>query len=250
MAELRNKNLEFMSYAEEVKGLRKRALSALEFNVKKKNFYKKHTLEPIEIPVEIPYEIIEEVEVEVIREVEVPVEVIVEKEVIREIEVPVEVEKIVEVEKVVEIIKEIDVPRRVVRYVEVIKEVPVEVEKIVKVPYEVIKEVEKIVEVEVIKEVIVEVPIEVIVEKEVLVPVDKLVVMMGKLKDEYDTNLKLSKLSKKAMEKRYQTALAQAKIAHTKETIVMPTKKYSNWSATYIYILTMFSLTQILWMLI
>ena len=231
---LRNKNLEIQAYAEGSENLRKRALDSLSYNVKKKNLYKKHTLEPLEIIKEVEVEVIKEVpyDVEVIKEVKVPYEVEVIKEVIKEVERIVEVEKIVE--KPVEVIKEVDVPYEVIKEIEVIKEVPVDVIR----------------EVEVIKEVKVEVPYEVIVEKEVLIPVDKLFETIKKLEDKYETQLKLSKLSKKAMEKRYQTALTQAKIAYPKETMVVPTKKYSSWSATYIYILTMFSLTQILWILI
>ena len=248
LATLRNKTLEYQNFARQVEDLNKRTVNSLKYNVKKKNEYKKHMLEPREIIKEVEIEVIKEVpiEVEVIREVEVPVEVIVEKEVIKRVKVPVEIEVIVE--KPIEIIREIEVPVKVVKYIDVIKEVQVEVikevEKIkeVKVPFETIKEVE------VIKEVKVEVPIEVIVEKEVLIPVDKLMITMNKLKDDYDTKLKLEKLSKKALEKRYQVALAQMKLK--KVVKVIKPKVSKGWLSTYIYILTMFSLTQILWILI
>jgi len=204
--------------------------------------------------------------VEVIKEVEKIVEVPFEVEVIREVMVPheviVEVERLVEVEKLIEIIKE--VPYEVIREVEVIREIPYEiveeVEVIKEIPYEVIKEI--IVDREVIKEI--KVPFEVI--KKVEVPYEVKVFVptedpkqeirhreeIGKLAKEFNAQ---NKQSTETLELRYQAArnLSQAKYIHQRHKFDVykekDIKRFKRFS-TYSYLLTIYSLTQILWMLI
>ena len=96
----------------------------------------------------------------------------------------------------------------------------------------------------------VEVPFEVIREIEVFIP-DDYVVDLQKQKEKSDTQLKLERIARRALEKRYKTALTQAKIVHPKETVVVFVKKYPSWLVNSYYLLTMFSLTQILqWILL
>ena len=65
LGDLRAKASEFRGLAEKNDALRGRALDSLSYNVKKKNWYKKYTLEPLEVIKEVPVEVIKEVEVEV-----------------------------------------------------------------------------------------------------------------------------------------------------------------------------------------
>ena len=206
--------------------------------------------------------------VDVIKEVERIVEIPVEVEVIKKIDVPYEVkvpyEVIIEkiVEKPIEIIKE--VPYEVIREVEVIREIPYEiveeVEVIKEIPYEVIKEI--IVDREVIKEI--KVPFEVI--KKVEVPYEVKVFVptedpkqeirhreeIGKLAKEFNAQ---NKQSTETLELRYQAArnLSQAKYIHQRHKFDVykekDIKRFKRFS-TYSYLLTIYSLTQILWMLI
>lgn len=154
---------------------------------------------------------------EVIKKVPYPVVNEVIKEVVRE--VPIEVEKKVFIE--VPVVKEVRVPERV----EVIKEVPVEV----------IKEVEKIKEVEIL------VPTKDVGEEM------KLREEIATLQEDFDSRLKLEKLSRVALERRYQTAILQAREEERREVEARIPKK-SAWMPTYIYLLSFFSLTQILWL--
>jgi len=162
-----------------------------------------------------PVEIVEiPYEVIKIEEIEVPYEVIKEVEIIKRIEIPVEVER--------EVIKEVPVIKEIIKTVEV----PVEVEVIREVPYEVIKEVTKKV---------------FVTDKEEI----------RKLKEDFETRLKLEKLSKKANEKRYQVALTQSHEAGRRELMAsfesmeISTKKYKRL-ATYAYMATPLLLSQIL----
>ena len=200
-----------------------RAIDSLVYNIKKRKVAEN---KPPKIQ-EVVREVIKEVPFEVIRKVikEVPIEV--EVEVIKEVPVEVPVE--------VEVIKEIRV--EVPKLIEVIKEVPKEIIKEVKVPFEVevIREVE--VPIEVIKEV------EVVKEVAVPYPVDN-PETIKKLKDEFATKLKLSELSKKASEKRYQVALTQSRLEWSGR-LGVDEKKYKRL-AMYAFISTPLVLTQIL----
>ena len=200
-----------------------RAIDSLVYNIKKRKVAEN---KPPKIQ-EVVREVIKDVPFEVIRKVikEVPIEV--EVEVIKEVPVEVPVE--------VEIIKEIRV--EVPKLIEVIKEVPKEIIKEVKVPFEVevIREVE--VPIEVIKEV------EVVKEVAVPYPVDN-PETIKKLNENFTTKLKVERLSKKALEKRLGIALIQARLKRV-EIIDTYSKQYKRL-ATYAYILTLYSLPQIL----
>jgi len=212
--------------------------------VKEKNELKNRPVEIREVIKEVPFEVIREVPKEIIKEVvkikEVPRDVLK----IERVEVPV----IKEVIKEVEILKEVKIP------VEVIKEVPKIITK--EVPREVIKEV--------IKEVPVTKEVEVFVDNpEVKKSYEKIIKNMEaeqkkdfkNLKEDFDTRIKLEHLSKKALEKRYQSALLEAReqgkreLMSSFETMDINTKKYKRLF-TYAYITTMVALPTFLGLIV
>jgi len=166
---------------------------------------------------------------------------------------PVEIREVI---KPVEVIKEIKVPYEVVKEipVEKIVEIPITIEKQVIVEVPVIKEIIKKVEVPVEVEVIKEVPYEVIKEvpKEVFVT-DKEEVK--RLRENFETRLKLAELSKKALERRYQASLLQARELGKKELMdsfegmEIASKKYKRLF-TYAYITTMVALPTFLGLIV
>jgi len=182
---------------------------------------------------------------------EVPVDVV--REVIKTVEVPVEVIKNVPYE----VIKE--VPKEVIKEVVKRVEVPVEVIKTVEVPEEVIKTIE--IPKEIIKEVTVEKEVKVFVPTEDKdakkiwnEELNKLREEKLKQKIDFEERIALENKSKEATENRYKAAmqlvrsLNAQKISNFEEQVAKDSKKYRRLF-TYAYLLTLYTLPQILWML-
>ena len=75
------------------------------------------------------------------------------------------------------------------------------------------------------------------------------------LKEKHDSELDTEKTSKRTLERRYKVALLQVKTDHRRQEYVREKLdkkdlKKHKWMATHVYLLSIFSLTQILWMLI
>lgn len=75
------------------------------------------------------------------------------------------------------------------------------------------------------------------------------------LKENHDFELETEKTSKKTMERRYKVALLEVKTEHRRQEYIQEgldkkSLKKHKWMTTYVYLLSIFSLTQILWILI